>query len=566
MKILLTAINSQYIHSNLAVRYLKKSVNDLDCECIVKEFTINDRIEKILQEIIITEPNIVAFSCYIWNIEYVKKLSKLIKAVDEHIEIMYGGPEVSFDCIEFLKNNVGEYLIEGEGEQTFREFVKAKINIENFSELCKIKGMYLKENDDIVFGGEREDMDINELPFPYDEDENLDNKIVYYEASRGCPFHCKYCLSSVTHGVRFMNIERVKRDLDYFIRKKVKLVKFVDRTFNCNLNFAQAIWEYLIECDTEATFHFEMSIDLLTPQIIQILKQAPKGRLQFECGVQTTNEEVLKNINRYSKFDSIKQNVTAIRRNNNIKQHLDLIAGLPGEDFKSFKKSFDDVYSLKCEEVQLGFLKLLKGSPMRDEADTWGMRFSPYPPYEILKTDSISYKEIIQLKRTEAVFDKYYNSGKFRTVINYLEVSYDSAFDLYNKLGNYFYERGYFSRSLSSPEYYKALDDFNNDVVKQDKDVLNEYIKFDYLRFNRRKWVPEFIVRYNDKKRDNVIKSILKKKYGNIKDYHVELFHYNPISMFKNSAIEKGEYLLLFDNKYFDIYFDISDIFSKDYN
>ena len=566
MKILLTAINSQYIHSNLAVRYLKKSVNDLDCECIVKEFTINDRIEKILQEIIITEPNIVAFSCYIWNIEYVKKLSKLIKAVDEHIEIMYGGPEVSFDCIEFLKNNVGEYLIEGEGEQTFREFVKAKINIENFSELCKIKGMYLKENDDIVFGGEREDMDINELPFPYDEDENLDNKIVYYEASRGCPFHCKYCLSSVTHGVRFMNIERVKRDLDYFIRKKVKLVKFVDRTFNCNLNFAQAIWEYLIECDTEATFHFEMSIDLLTPQIIQILKQAPKGRLQFECGVQTTNEEVLKNINRYSKFDSIKQNVTAIRRNNNIKQHLDLIAGLPGEDFKSFKKSFDDVYSLKCEEVQLGFLKLLKGSPMRDEADTWGMRFSPYPPYEILKTDSISYKEIIQLKRTEAVFDKYYNSGKFRTVINYLEVSYDSAFDLYNKLGNYFYERRYFSRSLSSPEYYKALADFNNDVVKQDKDVLNEYIKFDYLRFNRRKWVPEFIVRYNDKKRDNVIKSILKKKYGNIKDYHVELFHYNPISMFKHSAIEKGEYLLLFDNKYFDIYFDISDIFSKDYN
>ena len=566
MKILLAAVNSKFIHSNLAVRYLKKSINDLECECIVKEFTINDRIERILQEIIVMEPDIVGISCYIWNIEYVKKIATLIKAVDDHIEIMYGGPEVSFDSMKFLKDNDGEYLIKGEGERTFREFVKAKINIENFSELCKIKGMYLKRNNDIIFGGEREAVDINELPFPYEEDENLDNKIVYYEASRGCPFGCKYCLSSTTHGVRFMNIERVKRDLNYFIKKKVKLVKFVDRTFNCNLEFAEAIWKYLIECDTDATFHFEMSIDLLTPQIIQILKKAPKGRFQFECGVQTTNEEVLKNINRYSKFADIKQNVTAVKNSNNIKQHLDLIAGLPGEDFKSFSKSFDDVYSLKCEEVQLGFLKLLKGSPMRDEADAWGMHFSPYPPYEILSTDSISYKELTQLKRTEEVFDKYYNSGKFGTVLNFFELFRDSAFELYNELGNYFYERGYFERSLSSPQYYKALIDFNNDIIKQDRDKLNEYIKFDYLRFNRRKWVPECIVRYTDKKRDNMIRNILKTDHKDSKDYHIEIFHYNPISMLKHSDAQKGEYLILFDNKHFDIYFDANTIFSKKYN
>ena len=343
MKILLTAINSKYIHSNLAVRYLKKFTERLDYECIIREFSINDRDERILEEIIKEKPQVVAFSTYIWNIEVVTRLSYLIKAVDESIEILYGGPEVSYDSMNILKELPGEYIIEGEGEKTYKEFVEYKLGIKSIEE---IRGLYYKKDNEIFINGKRPLMNMDEIVFPYDEDENLDNKIVYYEASRGCPFNCKYCLSSTTHGVRFLNIERVKRELQYFIDKKVKLVKFVDRTFNCNYKFSMAIWEFLINADTDTKFHFEISADILKPQEIELLRKAPKDRFQFEVGVQTTNDDVLFRINRFVNFSDIKEKVEELMSIRNIKQHLDLIAGLPGEDLKSFKKSFNDVLAL----------------------------------------------------------------------------------------------------------------------------------------------------------------------------------------------------------------------------
>ena len=306
MKVLLTAINSKYIHSNLAVRYLRSFAKDLDYEGEIKEFTINDREERILEEIIREKPDVVAFSTYIWNVEMVSRISNLIKRVDSNIEILYGGPEVSFDSRTFLKENVGEYVIEGEGEKTYRDFILYKLGK---MELQEVRGLHYKNNETVYSNEKRPLMDMGEIIFPYETDEDLSNKIVYYEASRGCPFNCKYCLSSTSHGVRFLNIDRVRKELKYFIDKRVRLVKFVDRTFNCNHKFAMAIWEFLINSDTETQFHFEISADILKDEEIEILSKAPEGRFQFEVGVQTTNDEVLRNINRFVNFSHIKEKV-----------------------------------------------------------------------------------------------------------------------------------------------------------------------------------------------------------------------------------------------------------------
>ena len=283
MKILLTAINSKFIHSNLAVRYLKAFTEDMDYISKIREFSINDRDEKVLEEIIKEKPDIVAFSTYIWNIEMVKRLSNLIKIVNSDIKILYGGPEVSYDSSNILNELNGDYLIEGEGEKTYREFVEYTLGERDIK---SIRGLYYKEGNKVIGNGNRPLMNMNEIVFPYKMDENLDNKIVYYEASRGCPFNCKYCLSSTIHGVRFLDIERVKKELQFFIDKKVKLVKFVDRTFNCNFKFSTAIWEFLINAETNTQFHFEISADILKPQELELLRRAPKDRFQFEVGVQ----------------------------------------------------------------------------------------------------------------------------------------------------------------------------------------------------------------------------------------------------------------------------------------
>ena len=542
MKILLTAINSKYIHSNLAVRYLKKFTERLDYECIIREFSINDRDERILEEIIKEKPQVVAFSTYIWNIEVVTRLSYLIKAVDESIEILYGGPEVSYDSMNILKELPGEYIIEGEGEKTYKEFVEYKLGIKSIEE---IRGLYYKKDNEIFINGKRSLMNMDEIVFPYDEDENLDNKIVYYEASRGCPFNCKYCLSSTTHGVRFLNIERVKRELQYFIDKKVKLVKFVDRTFNCNYKFSMAIWEFLINADTDTKFHFEISADILKPQEIELLRKAPKDRFQFEVGVQTTNDDVLFRINRFVNFSDIKEKVEELMSIRNIKQHLDSIAGLPGEDLKSFKKSFNDVYSIRPEEIQLGFLKLLRGSSMREEAHEYEMKYSPYPPYEILSTKDISYDELNLLKKVEHMVDKYYNSQKFDNIIKYFEPKFDTPFEMFYSLSRFFDEKGYFNRNIGNNEYYKVFLDFNSQIIKEDNNILRDIIRYDYLNSNKRRGMPEFLVRKIDKEEEEKIKEKYRGEYS-FRDYYVEKFCININKFIQSGEIEEKDTYMLF--------------------
>ena len=542
MKILLTAINSKYIHSNLAVRYLKKFTERLDYECIIREFSINDRDERILEEIIKEKPQVVAFSTYIWNIEVVTRLSYLIKAVDESIEILYGGPEVSYDSMNILKELPGEYIIEGEGEKTYKEFVEYKLGMKSIEE---IRGLYYKKDNEIFINGKRPLMNMDEIVFPYDEDENLDNKIVYYEASRGCPFNCKYCLSSTTHGVRFLNIERVKRELQYFIDKKVRLVKFVDRTFNCNYKFSMAIWEFLINADTDTKFHFEISADILKPQEIELLRKAPKDRFQFEVGVQTTNDDVLFRINRFVNFSDIKEKVEELMSIRNIKQHLDLIAGLPGEDLKSFKKSFNDVYSIRPEEIQLGFLKLLRGSSMREEAHEYEMKYSPYPPYEILSTKDISYDELNLLKEVEHMVDKYYNSQKFDNIIKYFEPKFNTPFEMFYSLSRFFDEKGYFNRNIGNNEYYKVFLDFNSKIIKEDNHILRDIIRYDYLNSNKRRGMPEFLVSKIAKEEEEKIKEKYRGEYS-FRDYYVEKFCININKFIQSGEIEEKDTYMLF--------------------
>lgn len=555
LKVLLVGINSKFVHSNLALRYLKAYTEDLDYECILKEYSINDRLEKILEGIMKANANVVAFSCYIWNIDMIKALAKLIKLINDNIEIIYGGPEVTHNGKEYLKKQVGEYLIEGEGEDTFRKLIENKIMLNEQTiesiDLSKIKGLFYKQDGNIFYGGKKDNINFNSVVFPYKEEDELENKIIYYEASRGCPYGCKYCLSSVDRNVRVRDIEKVKEELKFLIEKKVSLIKFVDRTFNCNEQFAIDIWDFIIQQDIKTKFHFEISANILTDNQIKILKRAPKGRLQFEVGVQTTNSEVLRNIDRYVKFEDISEKVIKIKELGNISQHLDLIAGLPGENYESFKNSFNEVYELKPEELQLGFLKILKGSPIMYEKEQWGIEYSPYSPYEVIKTKDISYEQLILLKKVEAMVDKYYNSGKFSTIIQYFELKFENNFDMYLNLGIFFDEKGYFDRNISGIDYYKVFLEFNSEKLKEDNKVLKEIIKYDYLMYNKKKWLPEFLNRDIDIKLTREIKEkFIKSKLEILKNNtHVEKYNIDILNFIKtNKILDKDVYLLYGEN------------------
>ncbi len=531
------------------MRYLKAFTKDLDFQGDIKEFSINDRVENILEGIIEEKPDVVAFSCYIWNMEFVNRLAELIKLVDPNIEILYGGPEVSYEGKEFLENHEGEYVIVGEGEKTFREFVLYKLGEGKIED---IKGLNYKRDGKVFENPKRPEMDMNELVFPYTYEEDINNKIVYYEASRGCPFKCKYCLSSVMHGVRFLDVERVKKELKYFMERGLKLVKFVDRTFNCNREYTVELLKYLSEQDTETRFHFEVAADLLTEEQIEILNNAPKGRFQLEVGVQTTNNEVLHNINRYITYENIKEKVLKVAAGKNVMQHLDLIAGLPGEDLESFKKSFNDVHDIRPDEIQLGFLKLLKGSSMREEAKKWGIVYSPYAPYEIIRSKDISYEELLLLKKVEAMVDKYYNSCKFNNVIKFFLNIYEKPFDFYYDLAILFEEKGNFKRSIGNVEYYKILLDFYLEKIGgKDEGLFKEVLKFDYLCFNKKRWLPDFLVRTITKEDEQNIKDSFDRQMP-FKKAHIEKFEIDIVNYIKNGEINFEPKYLIFDEMNFD--------------
>ena len=489
MKILLAACNAKYIHSNLAVYNLKSCSGEYSSRVVVKEYTINQIRDDILKDIYLEQPDVICFSCYIWNISFVRELVPDLKKILPQVEFWAGGPEVSYDAVEFLKKNPAFFgVMVGEGEETFHEL--AGYYIERKPEtLSEIRGVAFRDENkgrDIVHTGWRELMDLSKVPFAYSNLTEFKNRIIYYESSRGCPFSCSYCLSSIDKKLRFRDIELVKKELQFFIDNKVPQVKFVDRTFNCKHDHAMEIWRYITEHDNGITnFHFEISADLLRAEELALMKTMRPGLIQLEIGVQSTNPQTIKAIRRTMDFEKLKRIVEQIHSFGNIHQHLDLIAGLPYEGYDSFHKSFCDVYALRPEQFQLGFLKVLKGSHMMEMTGEYQILYKDREPYEVLSTAWLTYGEILRLKMVESMVEVYYNSGQFKNTLVFLEKYFDDPFRMYEALGRFYEKKGYSEISHSRMRRYEILMEFAGEQKEIPSEALSDVMLLDlYLREN----------------------------------------------------------------------------------
>ncbi len=500
MKTVIVALNSKYIHSSLAPWYLKACCGDEFGEIRVLEFTINDSLDSVFSAIYREKADVVAFSCYIWNITQVLRLAEDLKQVSPKTVIILGGPEVSFDAGELMNlNNYIDYIIAGEGEIPFKKIMEYLYkNTED--EPC-IPGVYFRKAEAVLFGGPGtmpDDLDI--IPSPY-TDEMLSankDKIVYFESSRGCPFSCSYCISSTFEGVRYFSMERVKSDLLRLLNAGVKQVKFVDRTFNCNRSRAKEIFKFIIENRVQdINFHFEAAADLFDDEMIEMLSRAPEGLIQFEIGVQTVNADALRAVGRKTDLEKLFANVRKLSAPCNIHLHLDLIAGLPYENMESFGDSFNWVYSCKPQQLQLGFLKLLKGSRIRQEAELYGYKFRKYPPYEVLGNRFISADELILLKGVEELVERYYNSGRFVRSLDYIISScFESPFDFFTDFYRYNSEKGLLDKPLSARQLYTVMLDYSKRYEpKLRSEVLNDLLKFDFLSSNNTANLPDGLKR-----------------------------------------------------------------------
>lgn len=494
MNILLMALNAKYIHSNLAVYSLQAYAGKYGYETGLAEFTINQQKDEILKGIFRRKPEVLCISCYIWNISYVKELITEVHKILPHTVIWLGGPEVSFDAAAVLR----EYpqvtgIMKGEGEQTFldlcRLYAAYTDTLENTGiqeKLADIDGISYRSGNEIYDNPWREAMDLSEIPFVYGNLADFKNRIIYYESSRGCPFSCSYCLSSIDKKLRFRNLELVKKELQFFLEHNVSQVKFVDRTFNCNHKHAVEIWKYLIEHDNGITnFHFEIAADLLTDDEIELIRVMRPGMIQLEIGVQSTNEKTIEEIHRKMDFAKVSDVVRRVQAGHNVHQHLDLIAGLPYENYESFAHSFNDVYALQPEQLQLGFLKVLKGSYMYHMADAYGCIYQDKEPYEVLYTNWLSYEDILALKRVEEMVEVYYNSGQFTKTIPACLSLFESPFAFYEALGAFYEDRGYFDISHTRIRRYEILLEFLEQYDELRMEMYRQLMVYDlYAREN----------------------------------------------------------------------------------
>ena len=548
-KFLLVAINSKYIHSNLAVYCLKAATAYSD-KVYIREFTINNQLEDILKNIYLEKPDVIGISCYIWNISYVKELLPDLNKVLPGVKIWLGGPEVSYNTGEYAgryENVAG--VIKGEGEAVFKELMDCYMEGRK-KDIPLIPGITTVSDGKIIDNPCTLVYDMSDSVMPYYaagyKEDDYKNKIIYYESSRGCPFSCSYCLSSVDKHLRFRNTELVLTDLKVFLDNKVALVKFVDRTFNCNREHSRKILRFIRDNDNGITsFHFEIAADILEDEDIRIMNSLRPGLIQLEIGVQSTNQDTIKAIHRVMNLDKLRNNVTAIRKCRNIHMHLDLIAGLPYEDINSFRKSFNDIYDMKPDNLQLGFLKLLHGSLMREEKDKYGIVARDIPPYEVLYTKYLSYDDILKLKQVEKVLDMYYNSNMFVLSVRYLSGSFDDSFAMYELLSECF-ERRYSDGSLPSRNgKFELLYDFAGDYLNEhDMMVFGEMLRFDmYLRDNV-KSLPECFAFNKDE-------SLRAKKYSGehklTKAEHIEIFKINPVEYRDNGNVVCGDTVIYFD-------------------
>ena len=531
MKILLTAINAKYIHSNLAVYSLKAAAGVFGEQVEIGEYTINQKTEQILKDIYRRQPDVVAFSCYIWNRRMVEELIRELPKVLPGVRLWAGGPEVTYDARAFLEAcPKAAGVMRGEGEETFCRL--AAYYIEGECLLSGIRGLaYRGEDGRIHETEEREPADMDRLPFACENPERFTSRIVYYESSRGCPFRCSYCLSSVERQVRFRSMELVEKELLFFLKAQVPQVKFVDRTFNLDPGRTARLWQWLLEHDNGITnFHFEIGADLLTEEELAIMSRMRPGLIQLEIGVQSTNGDTIRGIDRTMDLERLKAAVRRIKGFHNIHQHLDLIAGLPFEDLKSFRRSFDEVYELEPEQLQLGFLKVLKGSKMYERASDYGILCCGGPPYEVLSTRWLSYGDVLLLKGVEEMVEIYYNSHQFGRTLKELLKRYESPFDLFHELAVYYEDRGYDQISHSRMARYEILREW----LKQKgwmRPVYDQCMVYDLYARENLKSRPSFAADlnpYREKLKE------YEKHYG--KRVHVEIF-----------LCEEGPRYVLFD-------------------
>jgi len=491
-KFLLVAVNAKYIHMNPAIYSMKAYAGETLGQYVeLVEYTINQSMQEILADIYRRKPEVIGFSCYIWNWRQIKELLVEIPKLLPDAALWLGGPEVSYDADVLLRQYpMLTGIMIGEGEATFRELLTYYLHRGGSpATLEEIRGLCLP----CGYTPNRPLMNLNEIPFLYTDLARFENKILYYESARGCPFRCSYCLSSLDKAVRFREIEVVKKELQFFLNHEVRQVKFVDRTFNCSHEHAMAVWQYLYEHDNGVTnFHFEISADLLQEEEIALLNRFRPGLAQLEIGVQSVNPRTLGAIGRRMELEKLERAVAAIHKGNNIHQHLDLIAGLPYEDYESFGESFNRVYHMRPEQLQLGFLKVLKGSEMWERAEEFGIQFLGQPPYEVLSTRWLSYEDVLRLKEIEEMVELYYNSAQFTHTLPFLEKAFATPFAMYEALADFYREKGYFTASPARVYRYQVLLAFAEEWDGARRDAYRELLVYDlYLRENV-KSRPEF--------------------------------------------------------------------------
>lgn len=500
-KVILAALNAKYIHSNLALRYLSRFQNNNQKHHVeTMEFTINQRLDFIAEELFRKQPDVVLFSCYIWNVEMLRQLCPILKKIMPDCVIGFGGPEVSYESETFLGENPAvDFVMRGEGELVFTKYLE-HLDAGNPATLGEIESLTYRQNGEILSTPQMHPMDLALLPFPYEDDfSDVQNQIIYYESSRGCPYHCGYCLSSVENGVRFVPLDKVLPDLQKFLDKNVPQVKFIDRTFNCKKSHAMAIWKYLHEHDNGVTnFHFEITADLIDQETIDFLKTVRKGLFQFEIGVQSTNPQTIRAINRNVDFAALSEIVQQIKDGGNIHQHLDLIAGLPYEDYDSFGRSFNDVYALHPEQLQLGFLKVLKGSMLHQKQKEFEIVYHDTAPYEVLTTHELPYADTLRLKYVEEMVETYYNSGRFLHTLAYLVPLYESPFAFFEALSQFWVGENYHYLGLSKMGLFDVLWRFVEQNPKVEKRKLQWEMKFDIALHEKPKKLPAWLTVTNE--------------------------------------------------------------------
>ena len=493
MKILLVACNAKYIHSNLAVYDLQAYASDYADHIVLKEYTINQQKDDIMRDIYLEHPDVVCVSCYIWNLSFVKELMADLIKILPGADFWAGGPEVSYDAEKFLtENSEFKGVMVGEGEETFKELAGYYVE-KNPQNLKDMTGICYRDGDQIIHNGWRQIMDLSSIPFIYKDLSEFKNRIIYYESSRGCPFSCSYCLSSIDKKLRFRDTETVKKELQFFIDNKVPQVKFVDRTFNCKHDHAMAIWKYINEHDNGVTnFHFEIAADLITEEELELLNTLRPGLVQLEIGVQSTNPQTIEAIHRKMDFGKVTEIVNRIAKGRNIHQHLDLIAGLPYEDYASFRRSFADVYALRPQQLQLGFLKVLRGSFMYEHTKEYDCHYQEREPYEVLYTKWLPYDDVLKLKDVEEMVEVYYNSGQFVHTLPMIERLYENPFDFFQELGDFYRAKGYSEAAHNRIQRYEILLGFLQDEKQQDEAFFRQMMVLDLYARENMKTRPRF--------------------------------------------------------------------------